>query len=189
MVNVPSRERNALMRARPEESVAMAVCLRHPKLLPRRCRACLVLQGRVPLAHRSIALWQARVQPNRPADVWSHFWRANMSKSSTDFGAAWWSGSLSEVDRELVRLASICNVRLLDPGVLERVLANDATVCGTANQIAFDKLRNMLMMHYTIRSRAVDSIGEAGATAVVQSVVQDLRKKFGDVLGAPPPAV
>ena len=111
-----------------------------------------------------------------------------MSKSSSDLGAAWWSGSLSEVDRELVRLASICKVRLLDPGVLERVLANDATVCGTANQIAFDKLRNMLMMHYTIRSRAVDSLGEAGATAVVQNIVQDLQKKFGDTLGGPPPA-
>jgi hypothetical protein len=111
-----------------------------------------------------------------------------MSKSSSDLGAAWWSGSLSEVDRELVRLASICKVRLLDPGVLERVLGNDATVCGTANQIAFDKMRNMLMMHYTIRSRAVDSIGEAGATAVVQNIVQDLQKKFGDTLGGPPPA-
>ncbi len=109
-----------------------------------------------------------------------------MKNSSSDLGAAWYSGSLSEVDRELARLASICNVRLLDQGVLERVLANDATVCVTSNAIAFDKMRNLLMMHYAIRSRAVDSIGEAGATAVVQNIIQDLQKKFGDRLGGPP---
>ncbi len=111
-----------------------------------------------------------------------------MGNSSSDLGAVWYSGSLGEVDRELMRLASICNVRLLDPGVLERVLANDATVCGTTNQLAFDKMRTLLMMHYAIRTRAVDSIGEVGANAVVMNIIDELRKKFGDRLGGSPPA-
>ena len=109
-----------------------------------------------------------------------------MSNSSSDLGAAWWSHNLSEVDREVARLASICNVPLLDPGVVERVLGNDASVCGTTNPLAFEKLRNVLMMHYAVRSRAAESIGQAGTDALVMHIVEDLRKKFGDRLGAPP---
>jgi hypothetical protein len=108
--------------------------------------------------------------------------------SGTDFGAAFYSNSLSEVDREVARLASICNVRLLDPGVIERVLGNDASVCGTSNALAFDKLRNVLMMHYAVRTRAVDSIGQAGADVLVKQIIEDLQKKFGDRLGGPPAA-
>jgi len=111
-----------------------------------------------------------------------------MSDSKTDFGAAFYSQSLSEVDREVARLASICNVRLLDPGVIERVLANDAGVCGTSNALAFEKLRNVLMMHYAVRARAVDQIGQAGADVLVKEIVEDLQKKFGDRLGGPPAA-
>jgi len=111
-----------------------------------------------------------------------------MSDSKTDFGAAFYSHSLSEVDREVARLASICNVRLLDPGVIERVLANDAGVCGTSNALAFEKLRNVLMMHYAVRARAVDQIGQAGADVLVKEIVEDLQKKFGDRLGRPPAA-
>ena len=111
-----------------------------------------------------------------------------MSDKKTDFGAAYWSQSLSEVDKEVARLATICNVRLLDPGVIERVLANDAGVCGTSNPLAFDKLRNVLMMHYAVRTRAVDQIGQAGADALMKEIIEDLRKKFGDRMGGPPAA-
>ena len=109
-----------------------------------------------------------------------------MAKSSSDLGAGFWSQSLSEVDREVMRLASICNVRLLDPGVIERVLGNDASVCGSSNAIAFEKLRNVLMMHYAVRGRAADSIGQGQASALVEKIVEDLRKKFGDRLGGTP---
>lgn len=111
-----------------------------------------------------------------------------MSESKTDFGAGWWAHNLSEVDKELARLAAICNVQLLNPGVVERVLGNDASVCGTNNPLAFEKLRNVLMMHYAVRARAAESIGEAGTTAVVMHIVEDLKKKFGDRLGTPPGA-
>jgi hypothetical protein len=113
---------------------------------------------------------------------------AAMTKYSSDFGAGFWAQSLGEVDREIARLATICNVRLLEPGIVERVLANDASVCGTANAMAFDKLRNVLMMHYAVRNRAADAIGSSQASALVDHIVDDLRKKFGDRLGGPPAA-
>src|SRR6185312_7264536 len=73
---------------------------------------------------------------------------AAMSDAS-GLGSAWWAKSLNEVDREIARLATICNVRILDAGVIERVLKNDAAVCGSKNAIAFTKLRNIVMMHYS----------------------------------------
>jgi hypothetical protein len=111
-----------------------------------------------------------------------------MTDGKPDFGGAYWSHSLSEVDKEVARLATICNVRLLDPGVVERVLANDASVCGTSNALAFEKLRNVLMMHYAVRTRAADQIGQASTNALVMQIVEELRKKFGDKLGTPPAA-
>lgn len=114
--------------------------------------------------------------------------KASGKSSGTDFGVPYYSHTLSEVDREVARLASICNVRLLDPGVVERVLGNDATVCGTSNAMAFEKLRNVLMMHYAVRTRAADSIGQSGANALVTQIVEELKKKFGDRLGGPPAA-
>lgn len=108
-----------------------------------------------------------------------------MSEYKPDFGAAFWSQNLSEVDAELVRLASICNLRLLDPGVLQRVLDNDASVCGTSNEIAFKKLRNVLMMHYAVRTRAAAALGEGQTQLMINGIVEELAKKFGDRLGTP----
>ena len=113
---------------------------------------------------------------------------ASGKSSGTDFGAPYYSHTLSEVDREVARLASICRVPLLDPGVVERVLGNDASVCGSDNAMAFEKLRNVLMMHYAVRARAAESIGQAGTNALVMQIVEELKKKFGDGLGGPPAA-
>ena len=110
-----------------------------------------------------------------------------MADSKTDFGAGWWAHNLDEVDREVARLAAICQVRLLDPGVVERVLANDASVCGTSNALAFEKLRNALMMHYAVRSRSAESIGQASTQALINEIIERLRQRFGDRLGGPAP--
>lgn len=93
------------------------------------------------------------------------------------------SGHLGEIDLEIARLASICRVALLDPGIIERVLHNDATVCGSSNARAFDKLRQLLMMHYTVRNRAVGALGEPETQAMIREVVEQLRERIGDKLG------
>jgi hypothetical protein len=43
-------------------------------------------------------------------------------------------------------------------------------------------------MHYAVRTRAVDQIGQAGADALMKEIIEDLRKKFGDRMGGPPAA-
>jgi len=106
-----------------------------------------------------------------------------MSKKSSDLGANWWSKNLDEVDREVARMASICQVRILDPGIIERVLHNDASVCGTQNKAAFDKLRQALMMHYHVRDKAVGAIGENATAEAIAEIVANIRARLGKQLG------
>ena len=95
---------------------------------------------------------------------------------------AWWAKNLDELDREIARLGLLCQVRLLDPGVIERVLNNDASVCGTANPAGFAKLHRMLVMHYLIRTRSVEELGQAQTTAIERDVIDRLAKAFSDVV-------
>ncbi len=110
-----------------------------------------------------------------------------MSTDKSNLGSGWWVKNLEEVDREVARLAALCKVRLLDPGVIERVLHDDDSVCGTANKVAFDKLRQMLMMHYHIRDKAAVALGHAATAEAVAAIVADLRKRLGDKLGGESP--
>ena len=106
-----------------------------------------------------------------------------MSDKPSNLAGGWWSKNLADVDREVARLASICNVRLLDAGVIKCVLDNDASVCGTSNKVAFDKLRQALMMHYHVRSKAVGAIGEEATAETIAEIVANLRKRLGKQLG------
>ena len=110
-----------------------------------------------------------------------------MAQRKSNYGGAFSARNLEEVDREVARLAVICKVRILDPGVIERVLKNDASVCGTKNQAGFDKLRGVLMMHYELREQAVDAMGEALTQRVVAELVERLRKRIGPQLGGQAP--
>ena len=74
-------------------------------------------------------------------------------------------------------------MQLLDPGVIERVLHNDTLVCGHQNQRAFDKLRQLLMMHYSVRDKAMVAIGEQETWPSSGEIVERLRQRFGDGLG------
>ena len=40
----------------------------------------------------------------------------------------WWAKNLDDIDREVARLATICNVKDLDPGDIERILEGDESV-------------------------------------------------------------
>jgi sigma54-dependent transcription regulator len=101
--------------------------------------------------------------------------------------AAWWAENLEELDREIARLATLCHVRILDLGVIEQVLRKDASVCGTDNPAAFEKLHNLLMMYFAIRERTVDSIGQAQTVAIENYIIERLKKSFPGLGQWPPP--
>jgi hypothetical protein len=101
---------------------------------------------------------------------------------------AWWVENFDELDREIGRLCAMCQVRIFDPGIVERVLKKDASVCGTSNPVAFAKLNNMLMFYFAIRERSVDAVGQLQTAQIEAHVVEQLRSRFADLLGKWPPA-
>lgn len=96
-----------------------------------------------------------------------------------------WSKHFDEIDRQIAQLSLMCGVKVLDPGVIERVLKNDATVCDKNKPETFAKLRALLMMHYSVRERAVVALGPDEAMKIVQETVERLRDRLGDRLGGP----
>lgn len=86
------------------------------------------------------------------------------------FATRWSVSNLDAVDREIVRLATLCGVRLFDAEVLARMLRNDASVCATGNRYAFKKLRGMVMLYY----QAAHRLGDAHATILAQSLTESL---------------
>jgi hypothetical protein len=106
-----------------------------------------------------------------------------MAERPLDLPLAYWESNLEELDGEIARLATLCNVRILDPGALQRVLQNDAAVCGTDNPIAFTKLRSLLMMHLAIREKSVDVFGQAATAQVEDYVIERLKQRFPDLRG------
>jgi len=96
-----------------------------------------------------------------------------------------WLKHFEGIDFEIGQLAKICQVQLLDPGNIERVLRNDTLVCGHQNQRAFDKMRQLLMMHYSVRDKALVAIGEQETMAILKDIVDRLRARVGDTLGGP----
>ena len=98
-----------------------------------------------------------------------------------------WAKNLGELDREIARLALLCQVRILDPGIIERVLQKDTSVCGTPNPLAFARLHGMLMMHFAIREKAADALGQVQTVVIEDYIIERLKKSFPDS-GEWPPA-
>ncbi|RZU02614.1 hypothetical protein [Rivibacter subsaxonicus] len=106
-----------------------------------------------------------------------------MSDEGHDHIEKRWSKHFEEIDLQIVQLATMCDVKLLDPGVVERVLHNDSTVCGRNKPETFAKLRALLMMHYSSQAKAVVALGEEDALRVVSDTLDRLRERIGGRLG------
>ena len=98
-----------------------------------------------------------------------------------------WAENLEELDAEIARLALLCQVRILDPGVIARVLHRDAAVCGTDNPLAFAKLHDMMMFYFAIRKESVEALGQVQTAQIEAHVIEQLRLRFADLMGKWPP--
>ena len=95
-----------------------------------------------------------------------------------------WTRHLEGIADELLHLAVACDVRLRDPGVIERILRHDKTVCGRKNEIGFQKLRRLLMATYDSLGKAIDRIGPNETKAIVEAITQHLENRR-DAQGRP----
>ena len=107
-----------------------------------------------------------------------------IDKIRTEF----WGKQLDGVMTEIARNAAICQVKLLDPGVVEGVLHDNPSVCGKSNPRAFKKLRELLMMGFVVQGKAVERLGAPETEELVKAIREYLRERLGGKLGGSPGA-
>jgi hypothetical protein len=95
-----------------------------------------------------------------------------------DLSSRWHELQLNPVDEEIARQACICDIRILDPGVIERVVAGDAGVCGRRNEKAFQKLRKLVGLHYALTNDSVAALGPEASAKILDQIRERLGKRF-----------
>lgn len=88
-----------------------------------------------------------------------------------------WSRHLRGIADELLHLAVACDLRLRDPGVVERILKGDETVCGRKNEIGFQKLRKLLMATYDSLGKAIGRIGPEETRKITEAITAELASR------------
>lgn len=89
-----------------------------------------------------------------------------------------------DVDRELARLAYLCDVDLSNDANVRGVIADNLPSAAARNPPAFKRMRDLLMLHCVLRERAVESIGAAETKAILEDVTGRIRARFW-LLGHP----
>jgi hypothetical protein len=107
------------------------------------------------------------------------------SAMSDEIRARFWGRQMDDVMSEMARQATVCKVRLLDPGVIDAVLRNDESVCGTSNPLSFKKLRDVMMLGFIVRDKSVDKVGAMETEALVAAIRERIKEHLGGQLGGP----
>ena len=81
-----------------------------------------------------------------------------------------WSRHLEGIAEELLHLSIACDVRLRDAGVVDRILRDDASVCGRKNEIGFRKLRRLLMATFDSLDKAIHRIGPEETQKILDEI-------------------
>ena len=93
----------------------------------------------------------------------------------------------ADIDTELAKYITVCGLDLLDERVVERVLHKDRSVCCMPSCPGFEKMRQLLMMHFLVRREAVTALGEASAHRLIDEVIVRLRERINPRAGGPLP--
>jgi hypothetical protein len=88
-----------------------------------------------------------------------------------------WARHFDTIADELLRLTTVCGVNLREPGVVERIVKNDATVCTKRNPIGFRKLRELVMASFDSLNKAADRIGPDETRAMVEAIMERLDRR------------
>ena len=87
-----------------------------------------------------------------------------------EFKHTYWGRQIDSLAHELSKLAIACDIELGSPGLAERILKNDATVCGKANPKAFRQLRQHLMALFNVEKGAIERLGPDDTKEILDQV-------------------
>ena len=91
----------------------------------------------------------------------------------------YWSRQLNNLAAEMSRLCIICDIRMLEPGVGERVLKGDQSVCGRRSPKVFETLRKHLMAYCHLEEKAIRRLGADD----VRIMLDDVRAAIAQLRG------
>ena len=88
----------------------------------------------------------------------------------SEFKHTYWGRQIDNVAHELSKLAIVCDIELGSPGLAERILKNDETVCGKSNPKAFRQLRQHLMALFNLEKGAIERLGPEDTREILDQV-------------------
>ena len=83
---------------------------------------------------------------------------------------------LEEVITEMINLESLCGLKLSAPGVIDAVLRGDQHLNG-GNEIAFNKLRGLLVLSYKMVENAANFHGGEPAAEAIARALSDIAER------------
>ncbi len=88
----------------------------------------------------------------------------------TEFKHTYWGRQIENLAHELSKLAIACDIELGKPGLAERILKNDSTVCGRNNPKAFKQMRQHLTALFNVEKGAVERLGPNDTKEILDQV-------------------
>jgi hypothetical protein len=87
-----------------------------------------------------------------------------------EFKHTYWGRQVDSVAQELSKLAIVCDIELGSPGLAERILKNDESVCGKPDPRAFRHLRQHLMALFNLEKGAIERLGPEDTREILDQV-------------------
>ena len=81
-----------------------------------------------------------------------------------------WARQIDALAHELSKQAIICDIELGKPGLAERILKNDDTVCGRKNPKVFRQMRQHLVALFSLEAAAVERLGTEDTKEILDAV-------------------
>jgi hypothetical protein len=87
-----------------------------------------------------------------------------------EFKHTYWARQIDGLAHELSMLAIVCDIELGRPGLAERILKNDETVCGKTNPKAFRQMRQHLIALFNVEKGAAEQLGPEDTKDILDQV-------------------
>jgi hypothetical protein len=86
------------------------------------------------------------------------------------FKHPYWGRQIDNLAHELSRLAIACDIDMGQPGLAERILKNDESVCGRKNPKVFRQIRQHLMALFSVEAGAIERLGAEDTKKILDQV-------------------
>ena len=92
----------------------------------------------------------------------------------SEFKNKHWGRQIDAIGHEISRLTIACDIDIRQPGLAERILKNDDSMCGRKSPDSFRQLRQHLMALFPLEERAIERLGATETREILDQVRQTI---------------